>query len=76
MGCYLCGRNSARVRVESRYDGTFIVCGVCDERGTFCWRCDKPIKHGEKKYEDNRDMFRCHECVIHAGEMYMESMVS
>ena len=49
MKCYLCGRDNARVVVELQYS-TLTVCRVCDQVGTFCVRCDRPIRSEEEKF--------------------------
>jgi hypothetical protein len=80
MDCYLCGRKSARVAVE--VSGTrYVVCGVCDERGVFCERCDRPIKDGDEKYEvlgawdAPTGEYQCGNCAEFVFDSYQESMV-
>lgn len=50
--CYLCGGRNVRVEVDSLVTshGTFFVCGVCDERGEYCYGCERPIRSEEQKF--------------------------
>ena len=80
MKCYLCDRNTARVTVDSRR-GTFTVCGVCDEVGTFCDRCERPMRSEEEKFfftgpwgapiEDEPYCAQCQDVLV---DHYLESL--
>jgi len=82
MKCYLCGRNSARVLVESSSGETYTVCGVCDERGVYCDSCDKPLKGGDDQHEilgawdSPTGRFNCETCAEGAYERYQEMVMS
>ena len=81
MESYLCGKNSARVTVESTHGHTYIVCSVCDERGLFCFRCDAPLGDRDDKYELDGGWgvpsgdFECEVCAESRFDSYMESRV-
>jgi hypothetical protein len=83
MSCYLCGRNSAPVRVErqGQPDEVYQVCGVCDERGVYCFTCDVPLGDRDEKYELDGGWgvpsgdFECERCAETRFEFYAESMV-
>jgi hypothetical protein len=81
MMCYLCGSKYARVSVTSTYDQTYFVCRICDERGVFCERCERPIPSGEDKYElrgaydSPTGEYECHGCAESRSDAYHESMV-
>lgn len=81
MNCYLCGKNSARVRVESSYGDVYTVCSVCDERGLYCFRCDAPLGDNDEKYQLDSgwsapsDEFECENCAEASFDAYMESRV-
>lgn len=77
MDCYLCGKNSARVVVEVRGGDRYTVCSVCNERGLYCFTCDKPLKDGDERHPFNSrsDEFQCEACVEAALWAYQESRV-
>lgn len=81
MNCYLCGRNSARVTVESSRGDTYTVCSVCDERGLYCFTCDAPLSDKDEKFELGGSWgtpsgdFECVNCAEARFDAYMESRV-
>lgn len=75
MECYLCGRKSARpVWIDNSTIGTVAVCGICDERGTYCSSCDVPLRSEDEKV-DYGDFVRCEMCEESARWAYQESRV-
>jgi peptide methionine sulfoxide reductase MsrB len=81
MECYLCGRNSARVTVESARGDVYTVCSVCDERGVYCFTCDAPLGDRDDKFELDMGWYRpaeveCENCAESRFDSYMESRVS
>ena len=82
MSCYLCGRNSAPVRVErqGQPDEVYRVCSVCDERGVYCFTCDVPLGDRDEKYDLDMGWYaktevECGRCAETRFEFYAESRV-
>jgi hypothetical protein len=80
MSCYLCGRNSAPVRVErqGQPDEVYRVCSVCDERGVYCFTCDVPLGDRDEKYDLDMGWYaktevECGRCAETRFEFYAES---
>lgn len=82
MDCYLCGKKSATVKVE-RYgkpDEVYQVCGVCDERGVYCFSCDIPLGDRDDKFELNMGWYappevECERCAEARFDSHMEARV-
>jgi len=82
MDCYLCGKSSARVRVEraGEPDEVYTVCGVCDESGLYCFSCDVPLAERDEKHEVDMGWyaspeFECERCAEGRFDRYQESRV-
>lgn len=77
MDCYLCGRKSARLVIEVRGGDTYSVCGVCGERGDFCFTCDRPLRADDwkERFHQYSDDWQCYGCAEAYSVAYHESMV-
>jgi peptide methionine sulfoxide reductase MsrB len=82
MTCYLCGKNSARITVErhGQPDETYTVCGVCDEKGLYCFSCDVPLGDRDEKFELDMGWYsppevECERCAEARFDNYMETRV-
>ena len=84
MNCYLCGKNSASIRVERnrKPDEVYQVCTICDERGVYCFTCEIPLGDRDDKYLVELGWglpateFDCERCAEMHFDSYQESRVS
>ena len=83
MNCYLCGKNSAPIRVERHHqpDEVYQVCTICDERGLYCFTCEIPLGDRDDKFPVDLgwglhgDEFDCERCAERQFDDYMEARV-